>query len=60
MLTFLKLVTRSDLSMVPHKSARFFINPMLSREREIYRIGEYRKGTKDKSIIFKPDIKKGL
>ena len=33
---------------------------MLPREREIYRIEEYRKGTKDKSIIFKPDIKNGF
>ena len=60
MLTYLQLVTRPDLSMATHQSARFCINPMLSHERAIYRIGKYLKGTKDKDIIFKPDINKAL
>ena len=60
MSTYLQLVTRPDLSMTTHQSARFCINPMLSYERSMYRIGKYLKGTKDKGIIFKPDINKGL
>ena len=40
MLIYLQLVTRPDLSLASHQSARFYINPILSHEKSIYRIGK--------------------
>ena len=52
--------SRPDLAMAVHQSARFCIDPKLSHERAIQRIGKYLIGTLDKGIIFKPDITKGV
>jgi hypothetical protein len=60
MLTYLQGTSRPDISMAVHQAARFCIDPKLSHERAIYRIGKYLEGTKDKGIIFKPDATKGL
>ena len=46
--------------MAVHQAARFCIDPKLSHERAIKRIGRYLLGCKDKGIIFKPDISKGV
>ena len=46
--------------MAVHQAARFCIDPKLSHERAIYRIGKYILGTKDKGIVIKPNKDKGL
>ena len=38
----------------------FFNNPMLSHERAVKRIGRYLLGTKNRGIVYNPDLKKGL
>ena len=60
MLNYLTSTTRPDLAMAVHQTARFCIDPKLSHERAIQRIGKYLIGTFDKGIIFKPDITKGI
>ena len=60
MLTYLQGTTRPDIAMAVHQTARFSINPMLSHERAIQRIGKYLLGSKDKGITFRPDPSKGL
>jgi hypothetical protein len=60
MLTYLQSTSRPDISMAVHQCARFCIDPKLSHERAIYRIGKYLQGTKDKGIMLKPDYNKGL
>ena len=36
------------------------MNPMLSHERAVKRIGRYLLGTKDRGLVHKPDMSKGL
>jgi len=60
MLTYLQATSRPDISMAVHQCARYSICPMLTHERAIKRIGRYLLGTKDKGILFKPDIDKGM
>jgi hypothetical protein len=60
MLNYLTATTRPDLAMAVHQAARFCINPKLSHERAINRIGKYLIGTASQGIIFKPDRTKGL
>jgi hypothetical protein len=60
MLNYLTGTSRPDLAMATHQAARFCIDPKLSHERAIQRIGKYLVGTKDKGIIFKPDKTKGI
>ncbi len=60
MLNYLTAISRPEMSMAVHQAARFTIDPKLSHERAVQRIGKYLIGTKDKGIIFKPDTKKGL
>ena len=60
MLNYLQATTRPDLAMAVHQAARFCIDPKLSHERSINRIGKYLIGTSDKGIIFRPDTTKGL
>jgi hypothetical protein len=60
MLNYLTSTSRPDLAMAVHQCARFCIDPKLSHERAIQRIGKYLIGTLDKGIIFKPDITKGV
>ena len=60
MLNYLASTTRPDLAMSVHQAARFCIDPKLSHERAINRIGKYLIGTASKGIIFKPDPSKGL
>lgn len=60
MLTYLQATTRPDIAMAVHQAARFSINPRLSHQRAVIRIGKYLKGSEDKGLIFKPDPSKGL
>ena len=60
MMTYLQATTRPDIAMAVHQCARFSIKPMLSHERAVRRIGRYLLGNKDKGIIFKPNMEKGL
>ena len=60
MLTYLQGTSRPDISMAVHQAARFCIDPKLTHERAISRIGKYLLGSKDKGIVFKPDPTKGL
>ena len=60
MISYLQGNTRPDISMACHQTARFCIDPKLSHEQAIMRIGRYLLGTKDRGIIYEPDPKKGL
>jgi hypothetical protein len=60
MLNYLQSTSRPDIAMSVHQAARFCVDPKLSHERAIYRIGKYLLGTSDKGIILKPDKSKGL
>lgn len=60
MLNYLQQTTRPDLAMAVHQAARFCIDPKLSHERAVQRIGKYLIGTIEKGIIFKPNKNKGL
>ena len=60
MLNYLAGTTRPDIAMAVHQAAQFCIDPKLSHERAVYRIGKYLRGTRDKGIIIRPDHDKGL
>lgn len=60
MLTYLQNTTRSDISMTVHQATRFYIQPMLSHERAVKRIGWYLSENKNKGLIFKPHSSKGI
>ena len=60
MLTYLQGTTRPDISMAVHQCARFSMNPMLSHERAVKRIGRYLLKSNDRGIVYNPDLSKGL
>ena len=60
MLGYLQQNTRPDISMSVHQCARFCIDPKLSHEQAITRIGRYLRDTADRGIIYRPDKSKGL
>ena len=60
MLGYLQGTTRSDISTGTHQCARFNAGQKLCHERAIKRICKYLLATKDKGIIFKPDVSRGL
>ena len=60
MLGYLQGTSRPDLSMATHQCARFNNDPKLSHERAVKKIVRYLLDTKDKGIIFRPDLSKGL
>ena len=53
MLTYLQGTTIPDISMATHQVARFSIDPKLSYERAIHRIGHYLRGINNKGFIFR-------
>ena len=57
---YLTSTTRPDLAMVVHQATRFCIDPKLSHERVINRVGIYLIGTAKKGLVFKPDPSKRL
>lgn len=60
MLTYLQGNSRPEISMAVHQMARFCNMPMLCHEQAITRLGRYLLHTKDRGIVYKPDLSKGL
>ena len=60
MVTYLQGSTKPDISIAVHQAARFFINPKISHERAVKRIGHYLFVNKDRGIIFKTQSSKGV
>ena len=46
--------------MPTHQCARFNIDPRMSHERAVKRIGHYLLDAKDKGMVFRPDTSRGL
>ena len=46
--------------MAVHQSDKFSTNPNHSNHKEVKRIDRHLKGSKDKSLILKPNLKKDL
>ncbi len=60
MLTYLQGNSRPEIAVHVHQCARFSIDPKRSHERAIIRIGRYLLTSRNRGIIYKPDLKKGL
>ena len=60
MLGYLQGTTRPDIAMENHQCARFNNDPHLSHEQAVKRIGRYLLDTRDKGMIYRPDITRGL
>ena len=60
MLGYLQGTSRPDIAMTTHQCARFNNDPHLSHERSFKRIDRYLLDTRDKGMIYRPDIAKGL
>lgn len=60
MLGYLQGTTRPDISMAVHQCARFNSNPKLSHERAVKRIVRYLLDSRDKGLVFRPDLSRGL
>ena len=60
MLGYLQGTSCPDISMPTHQCARFNNDPKLSHERAVKKIVRYLLDSRDKGIIFKPDLSKGL
>jgi hypothetical protein len=60
MLTYLTGSVRPDIAMATHQCAHFSINPMHSHEQAVIQIGRYLLSTKEKGMIYKPDLLKGI
>ena len=60
MLNYLEKKSRPEIAMAVHQWARLYANPKFSHGRLVHRVIRYLIGTKDKGLVFKPDIKKGI
>jgi hypothetical protein len=60
MMNYLSGSTRPDISMAVHQAARFSNCPMLTHEKGVMRISRYLIATRDRGIVFRPDMMKGL
>ena len=60
MLTYLFSSSRPEIGMAVHQCARFSVDPRLTHERAVMRIGKYLLETRDRGIRFKPDKSKGV
>ena len=60
MLGYLQGTTRPDIAMATHQCARFNNDPHLSHELSVKRIDRYLLDTRDKGMIYRPDITLGL
>ena len=60
MLNYLKSSTRPEISTAVHQCARFSLDPRITHERAIMRIGKYLLGTRDRGIGFTPDKSRGI
>jgi histone deacetylase 1/2 len=59
-LNYLQAMSRPDVAYTVHQCARFCQDPKLSHERAVKRLCRYLLGTKDKGIIFRPDVSLGF
>ena len=60
MLSYLQGNTRPDIYIVVHQTARFCINPQLTHEEAIKKLGCYLLHTIKEGIVLSPDKSKGL
>ena len=60
MLTYLLETSRPDISMVIYQCARFYVEPKLSHERVVTRIGRHLIDTLDRGLVYKTNRLKGL
>ena len=60
MLNYLQGSTRPDISMAVHQCARFCIEPKITHERAVMRIGKYLLNNRDRGIKFYPDKTRGI
>ena len=60
MLGYFQGTTRPDIAMATHQCERFNNYPHLSHERAVKRIGRYLLDTRDKGMIYRPDITRGI
>ena len=60
MLTYLFSSSRPEIGMAVHQCARFSVDPKLTHERAVMRIGKYLLETRDRGIRFKPDKSRGV
>ena len=60
MLGYLQGTTRPDVSMATHQCTHFNNDPKLSHKRAIKITVRYLLDTKDKGIIFRPDLSRGF
>ena len=60
MLFYLQGDTWPDISMAVHQKISFCINPQLTHEQSIKRLGQYLLYTRKEGIVFSPDKSKDL
>ena len=59
-LSYIQAMIRPDITMAVQQCARFCNNPKREHEEAVKRICRYLVRTKDKGLIFKPDLSRGL
>ena len=60
MLGYLQGTTRPDIEMATNQCTRFNNDPHLSHEQAFKRIGRYLLDTRDKGMMYRSDITRGL
>jgi len=60
MLNYLEKGSRSDIAYATHQCARFVDNPKVEHGKAVRWLVKYLLGTRDKGMIFTPDLAKGL
>jgi hypothetical protein len=60
MLTYLTGSVRPDIAITTHQCTCFSIHPMCSHEQAVMKIGRYLLSTKEKGVIYKPDLQRGI
>ena len=60
MLSYLSNTVRPEILMVVNQTARYSMNPILSHELDIMRIGQYMVDNTDSGIIYTIDKTKGV
>ncbi len=60
MLIYLTESVWPDIAMATHQCACFSVSPMRSHKQAVIRIGRYLLSTKEKGMIYKPDVLQGI
>ncbi len=60
MLTYLTGSIQPDIAMATHQCTRFSISLMRSHELAVMRIGKYLLSKKERGMIYRPDLARGL